>query len=108
MIKPNDLGEIIENCQKIRIDDFVREVNKRLKKELLKSSIEVLGVTILLTTSKTRFGGIRYWFLCPLCNKRRGVSYSKSSKIGCRVCLGLKYRKQRYNGMVEIGSSFSD
>ena len=35
MIKPNDLGEIIENCQKIRIDEFVRQVNKRLKKELL-------------------------------------------------------------------------
>jgi len=102
MIKPNDLGEIIENCQKIKIDDFVREVNKRLKYEFLKLSIKALGTTIKLTTSKTRFGGARYWFLCPLCNKRRGVLYSRSNQIACRVCLGLKYKKQRYKGMMEF------
>jgi hypothetical protein len=102
MIRPNDLGEIVENCQKIKIDDFVRQVNKRLKKELLKSSIEALGADLLLTTSKTRFNGARYWFLCPLCNKRRGVLYSRNNQIACRVCLGLKYRKQRYKGMTEL------
>lgn len=101
MINPNDLGEITENCQKIKIDDFVRRVNKRLKKELLKLSIEALGITISLTTSKTRFRGVRYWFLCPLCNKRRGVLYSRNNQIACRVCLGLKYKKQRYKEMVE-------
>lgn len=102
MIKPNDLGEIAENCQKIRIDDFVRQVNKRLKQELLGSSIKALGISISLTSSKTRFGGSRYWFLCPLCIKRRGVLYRRGPLVACRVCLGLGYRKQRYRGMVEL------
>jgi len=100
MINPNNLGEIVENNQAIQIDDLVKKVNKRLKVELLKSEIEALGVHIQLTTSKTRFGGKRYWFLCPLCNKRRGVLYIRSNSVACRVCFGLKYKKQRYKGMI--------
>ena len=101
MIKLNNLGEIVENYQAIRIDDLVRKVNSGLKAKLLQSEVETLGYQINLTTSKTRFGGNRFWFLCPLCNERRGVLYLRNSGVAYRVCLGLKYRKQRYKGMIE-------
>ena len=101
MMNPNNLGEIVENNQAIRIDDLVKQAKSRLKVEFIRSEIEILGAQIQLTTSKTRFGGKRYWFLCPLCNKRRGVLYLRNSSVACRVCFGLKYRKQRYRGMIE-------
>lgn len=102
MIKPYDLGEILENTQKVKIDDLVRRAKSEFKLQFIKSSVEMNGVNISLTSSKTRFGGLRLWFLCPNCNKRRGVLYSKNNKVACSICLGLKYRRQRYKGMVEL------
>lgn len=104
-MNPYDLGElnIIEHCQKIDINNFVRQAKVKLKGKILESEVSILGVNIRLATSETRFGGIRLWFSCPVCNKRVGVIYKHSIKgaIGCRKCLRLKYRKQRYKGMVE-------
>ena len=103
MIRPYDLGEnkLVEDTQRIEIDSFVRQINKELKVRLLEAKLEALGVSIELTTSRTRFNGSRLWFLCPCCRKRSGILYNLSMKLACRVCLGLLYRKQRYKGMIE-------
>jgi hypothetical protein len=105
MIKPNDLGKflIAEQCQKINIDDIVRQVNKEAKQQILQSNIEVMGLKLNLLTSNTRFDGKRYWFSCPICNNRVGVIYRDpvSLQIGCRKCLKIQYRKQRFKGMIE-------
>ena len=101
MIKPYDLGEIIENTRSVNIDQLVRKAKKKFKAEFIKSSLKVNGVDIKLTTSKTRFGGKRFWFLCPICQKKRGVIYEKTSWAGCRICFGLKYKQQRFKGMIE-------
>jgi len=70
---------------------------------LIKSSIEAGGHDILLSSSITGFGGTRYWFSCPICNRRSGVLYKHpvSQILGCRRCLNLDYRKHRYGKMVE-------
>lgn len=105
MIKPNDLGKffIAEQCQKINIDDIVRQVNKEAKQQILQSNIEVMGLKLNLLTSNTRFNGKRYWFSCPICNNRVGIIYRDpvSLQIGCRNCLKIEYRKQRFKGMIE-------
>lgn len=102
MIKPNDLGKIVENVQSVKIDDLVRKAREEFKLQFIKSSLNLSGVNIQLTTSKTRFGGSRIWFICPICRKKRGVIYRDLSFLGCRICLNLKYRKQRYKGMMEL------
>ncbi len=106
-MKPNDLGEkfLVENCQKIRIEDFLKSYRDKLKGLILSSELEVLGLKIDLITSKTGFNGLRFWFKCPLCSRRVGVlfRYPLNDCIGCRKCLGLEYRKRRYKGMVENG-----
>lgn len=102
MIKPYDLGEITENVQKVKIDDLIRKAKEEFKSQFIKSSINLSGVEVSLTTSKTRFGGNRFWFICPACQKRRGVIYFNSGIVGCRICLNLTYRKQRYKGMIEL------
>ena len=105
MIKAYDLGKynLAENSQKIKIDDIVRQVNKEVKHQILQSQIEVMGFKLSLLTSKTRFNGKRYWFSCPTCNNRVGTIYRHpvSLQIGCRNCLNIRYRKQRYKGMLE-------
>jgi len=105
LINPYDLGEmqLVESSQKININDLLNKAKAELKLSLLRTQIEMLGIKIELTTSKTRFNGERFWFLCPNCKHRAGTIYKHptSEIIGCRLCLGLKYKAQRYNGMIE-------
>lgn len=105
MINPYDLGKnnLIEYSQKIQIDDIVRRVNKQLKQQILQSQIEVMGLNVNLSFSRTRFNGQRFWFVCPICSRRVGTIYKHpmSNQIGCRTCLNMKYKKQRFKGMIE-------
>ena len=104
-LNPNDLGKkyLVEECQKIRIEDFLKSYRDNLKKLVLTSELEVSGLKIELTTSKTCYNGIRFWFKCPLCGRRTGVLFKHhlTNAIGCRQCLNLEYRKRRYKGMIE-------
>jgi hypothetical protein len=55
---------------------------------------------IQLVTSRPRFGGLRWWFICPLvvngrqCGRRVGKLYlpPPSRYFGCRHCHNLTYR----------------
>ena len=111
MISPYDLGslQVVENSFKVNVDDLLNKAKKELKLRLLQSQIDSLGVHIGLTTSKTRFNGQRIWFVCPNCARRVGTVYKHplNQTLGCRVCLGLKYAKQRFKGMVENSYSAS-
>ena len=104
-MKPNSYGKIIltDQCQEIRVADFVRKTKQSLKEVLLQSFIETEGYELLLNRSITGFGGTRYWFSCPSCQRRAGVLYRHpiSEILGCRTCLGLDYRSHRYSQMLE-------
>lgn len=104
-MKPNSYGKTIltDQCQEIRVADFVRKAQQGLKEALLQSSIEVDGYKLLLNRSITGFSGTRFWWECPLCQRRAGVLYRHpvSEILGCRTCLGLDYRSHRYSKMLE-------
>lgn len=109
LISPYNLGDfgsrfmnnpVAENCRKISVNELIRKAQKMLKKRLVEAQIEALGVSIDLITSKTRFNGERLWFKCPMCNKRAGTLFCDRD-LGCRKCLRIIYRKQRFKGMVE-------
>jgi len=104
-MNPNDFGKklLTEQCQKIKISDFIRASSEKIKEFLITSSLEASGYDISLDKSNTGFGGTRFWFSCPMCNKRVGVLYKHpiSQILACRKCLNLDYRKHRYKGMVE-------
>ncbi len=105
-MNPNDLGKtfLVEECQKIEINYFLRTAKSKLKESLLNSEIDSQGLSIPLVSTKTGFGGTRYWFKCPHCKDGVGTLFVHpiSQILGCRTCLGLEYRKRRYKGMVEI------
>lgn len=104
MISENNLAEY---TQRIQIDDLVRQVNKKVKHQILQSHIEVMGLKLNLLTSSTRFNGRRYWFACPICGSRVGTIYKHPLKfqVGCRACLKIQYKKQRFKGMIEGGNA---
>ena len=104
-MSPNDFGKkyLVEQCQKIRLSDFIRKSSQQFKKAILQASIEADGYKFTLNKSDTGFGGTRFWFSCPICHKRAGVLYKHpvSQILGCRQCLRLDYRKHRYGKMIE-------
>lgn len=59
---------------------------------------------IPLTTTPCKYGGVRYWFICPLskngqyCGRRVGVIYSIGKWFGCRYCGEIAYSKQMEGG----------
>lgn len=105
LLQPNDLGKtfLVEDCQKIVISEFLKKYRVQLKELVVKSELEILDISVGLTTSRAGFKGVRFWFKCPLCAKRIGVLFKHplGNRIGCRVCLKLEYRKRRYRGMLE-------
>lgn len=58
---------------------------------------------VRLETTPCFFGGIRYWFVCPLsvkdasCNRRVGILYLGGEYFGCRHCYDLAYPSQNLN-----------
>jgi len=104
-LNPNDLGKtfLVEECSKIKIEDFLKQYRGKLKERILSSELEASGWNIELTTSQTHYNGMRLWFKCPLCTARVGVLFRHplNNAIGCRKCLKLEYRKRRYKGMIE-------
>lgn len=104
-LSPDDLGKklLVEECQCLSISTFTRKAKRELKKSFMELQIQVFGNDIRLATSHAHFGGLRFWFKCPMCSYRMGTLFIHpiSQKIGCRRCLGLRYRKQAFKGMVE-------
>lgn len=65
----------------------------------ISSTQERIDFKVRLTTSRPNFGGLRWWFVCPLivngkaCNRRASKIYSPpgSRYFGCRHCNDLTY-----------------
>jgi hypothetical protein len=72
-----------------------------------------------LTTTRPRFGGLRWWFVCPLlvsgrpCRRRVGKLYlpPRARYFGCRHCYDLTYtscqESRKYDGAFRFMSRIS-
>jgi hypothetical protein len=62
-----------------------------------------VGFTVLLTATRPNFGGVRWWFVCPVsqrgraCDRRVGKLYLPpgGKYFGCRHCYDLTYTSCR-------------
>ncbi len=101
---------MVEDCQRLELKVYLREAKVKLKEALLTAEMTAQGIPVGLAASRTGFGGIRYWFVCPICGKRAGVLFvhPASHTVGCRKCLGLEYRKRRFKGMVENALAYGE
>ena len=68
---------------------------------------ETIDYRVRLATTKPRFGGVRWWFLCPLlvygmpCGRRVGKLYMPPGGryFGCRHCHKLNYASSQDSHM---------
>ena len=64
---------------------------------------------VQLVTTSCRFGGERYWFICPLvknnrvCGRRVGTLYKGGNYFGCRHCYDLTYSSRKVNRSWKYG-----
>lgn len=96
-LNPSDLDKILtlDGLQKIDVDQLVKLVKTRLKRSLLEAEIRGFDSDIRLTTTRTRFGGEKFWFVCPACGGRCGQIYvNVAGECGCRKCVGVNYECQ--------------
>lgn len=89
-INPYDFGKTTNSLRAVKVDDLVRKARNEFKVQFVRSSIDVNGQQIEVATTNTRFGGKRIWFICPICQNKKGVMYT-DPVLGCRTCLNLKY-----------------
>jgi hypothetical protein len=65
---------------------------------------EAMDYRIELETTPCRFGGERYWFICPLnkngvyCGRRVATLFSIGKWFGCRHCGNIAYDSQMRSG----------
>ena len=82
----------VEDCQQLSV--------RHLGSKLLAygESVIVNGQTILLASTECSYGGRRYWFLCPSCDRRVGSLYKPlaDALLECRTCKGLIYELALY------------
>ncbi len=67
-------------------------IRVRLNLESLQGWVD--GEEVFLDKSYCGYGGFRYWFLCPACEKRYRILYMKDGLI-CRKCGKLTYASQQ-------------
>ena len=66
---------------------------------------------IPLTTTPCRYGGKRYWFICPMskngvyCGRRVGVLYKDGDLFACRHCYDLTYASRKLSGIAKTFGS---
>lgn len=53
---------------------------------------------VYLTWTNCNYGGRRPWFLCPKCNRRVAILYSKNYFFLCRYCHDLTYASCQESG----------
>lgn len=59
---------------------------------------------VQLATTPCNYGGVRYWFVCPLsthgvyCGRQVGVLYKSGDYFGCRHCHNLSYACRNLSG----------
>ena len=56
--------------------------------------IPAFGSYLSVYARKCNFGGVRYWFRCPGCDRNCCVLYQVNGLVRCRTCGNLRYRTE--------------
>lgn len=98
----------IEKESSINLDSCLFENQKYIRLRYTQTDSEgnsqKFDYKVSLTTTPCHFGGIRYWFVCPLsvngryCGRRVGVLYKGNGYFGCRHCFSLTYEARNQSG----------
>jgi len=104
----------VEECERISISTIVRKQVHHVYKLIPDVSLEELNAIVAqrldninyqsiihgyllklsFTTTVPHLGGVRYWFVCPYCDRRVGTLYRPrfAGYFKCRYCYNLTYK----------------
>lgn len=75
--------DLVEGCMAMSVQEVPKDGTRRMT-----------WGGFSLTSTTPRFGGFRYWFLCPRCGRRVEKLYY-AHRWACRRCHDLAYQSQR-------------
>lgn len=82
----------VERYKKIDIADLsIQGIDNTIKQH-----IHINGHNINITPTHPNYGGLRWWFVCPSCHKRKRTLFLFKGDYHCRKCLNLNYKSQTY------------
>lgn len=84
-------GKIISSIG-VTVDQEQVEVNYQAT---INGEPQVIIYQVKLARQAVHFGGYRYWFLCPACQRKVALLYYDHGVFACRHCHNLGYRVQR-------------
>lgn len=61
-----------------------------------------------LTYTRCNYGGKRYWFVCPVCERRVAILYRGNGAYACRKCQGLPYISQWRDKTARLRAKIAD
>lgn len=61
---------------------------------LIAALVSGQSVAVQLTTTSPKYGGVRWWYVCPTCAGRKASLYVSGTSLCCRQCAGLHYVSQ--------------
>jgi hypothetical protein len=78
-----DTKDMVDPWMKLRYDVTSRKTDET----------EAIATRVALTTTPLPWGGVRWWFLCPICGRRCGKLHlaSEDVEFACRICGRLTY-----------------
>lgn len=56
--------------------------------------IPALGTYLSVYRTRCNYGGYRYWFRCPACQRNCCILYLVNGCVRCRTCGNLRYRSE--------------
>lgn len=78
----------VTDYKQLNIKDIVSNIHS------VKDYIKFNDHKVKVTTTSPNYGGVRYWLVCPICDKRKGTLYAVKSVMACRNCAKLYYPLQ--------------
>lgn len=56
--------------------------------------------------TRPNYGGYRFWWICPVCERRKGVLYrpNRGKYFACRTCYGLTYDSTRRDRVDDLAA----
>lgn len=78
----------VTDYKQLNIKNVVSDIHS------VKDYVRFNGHNVKLTTSSPNYGDVRYWLVCPICDKRKGTLFAVKSVMACRTCAKLYYPLQ--------------
>jgi hypothetical protein len=111
VLRPDEFSAWVTRCNLDGARNGLFEILETAREQpILRVSLSPVGGgmadgqshTMAFAGMNPHLGGTRWWYVCPLCNRRMSALYlpPNTSHFGCRLCHGLTYKSSQQSHVV--------